>query len=176
VLETEKWQAVGFRLPVLDLIPTEREDDVVGHLGPDLLGEDWDAEEATARLEARTGMVIGEALLDQTVMAGVGNVYRCELCFLRGLDPWTRVAEVADHRGLVDLAKRLLEVNRHSARHVTTGVDRPGRTHWVYGRKDQPCRRCGTPIRKADQPSYGSGRIVYWCPSCQPSHERKGAS
>ena len=176
VLETEKWQAVGFRIPVLDLVPTEREDDVVGHLGPDLLGDDWDPEEATARLEARTEMAIGEALLDQTVMAGVGNVYRCELCFLRGLDPWTPVSEVADHRGVVDLAKRLLEVNRYSARHVTTGVDLPGRTHWVYGRKDEPCRRCGTPIRKADQSSYGSERIVYWCPSCQASQERIGGS
>ena len=176
VLESERWQAVGFRMPVLDLIPTEREEEFVGHLGPDLLGDDWDADEAAARLEARTNMVIGEALLDQTVMAGVGNVYRCELCFLRGLDPWTPVSEVADPRGLVDLAKRLLELNRHSARHVTTGVDRPGGSHWVYGRKGKPCRRCGTPIRGADQPSYGSERIVYWCPSCQTSQERKGAS
>lgn len=134
VLETERWQAVGFRVPVLDLVASEREDDLVGHLGPDLLGDDWDAEEATARLEARTEMTIGEALLDQTVLAGVGNVYRCELCFLRG------------------------------------------RTHWVYGRMDKPCRRCGTPIRRVDQPSYGSERIVYWCPSCQPSQERKGGS
>jgi endonuclease-8 len=167
VLETEAWQAVGFRLPVLDLIPTNREDEVVGHLGPDLLGEDWDPEEATARLEGRAGLPIGEALLDQTVMAGVGNVYRCELCFLRGLNPWTPVSEVPDPRGLVDLAHRLLEVNRHSARHVTTGVDRPGGSHYVYGRTDRPCLRCGTPIRAADQPSYGSKRIVYWCPSCQ---------
>jgi len=176
VLETERWQAVGFRLPVLDLIATKREDEVVGHLGPDLLGDDWDADEATARLEARSGMAIGEALLDQTVMAGVGNVYRCELCFLRGLDPWTPVSEVPDRRGVIDLAKRLLELNRHSARHVTTGVDRPGRTHWVYGRQGMPCRRCGSAVRKPDQPSYGSERIVFWCPSCQPSQERKGAS
>jgi endonuclease VIII len=174
VLETESWQAVGFRLPVVDLIETAREDEIVGHLGPDLLGDDWDADEAAARLTARTDMTIGEALLDQTVMAGVGNVYRCELCFLRGLDPWTPVPDVADRRGVVDLAKRLLELNRHSARHVTTGVDRPGRTHWVYGRKGKACRRCGTFIRRAGQPSYGSERIVYWCPSCQHSRERKG--
>jgi formamidopyrimidine-DNA glycosylase len=174
VLETEAWQAVGFRLPVLDLIETERENEVVGHLGPDLLGEDWDPEEATARLKARADMPIGEALLDQTVMAGLGNVYRCELCFLRGLDPWSPVADVPDHRGVVDLAKRLLEVNRQSARHVTTGVDRPGRSHYVYGRKGRPCLRCGTPIRAADQPSYGSERILYWCSSCQSSQERKG--
>ena len=174
VLETESWQAVGFRLPVLDLIDTGREDELVGHLGPDLLGDDWDPHEATERLESRAGMSVGEALLDQTVMAGVGNVYRCELCFLSGLNPWTAVDEVADPRSVVDLAKRLLEVNRHSARHVTTGVDLPGRRHYVYGRRDQPCRRCGTPVRKADQASYGSERIVYWCPTCQPSQERKG--
>ena len=178
VLETEAWQAVGFRMPVLDLIATEREGELVGHLGPDLLGDDWDPVEATARLGARGDMPIGEALLDQTVMAGVGNVYRCELCFLRGLDPWTPVADVPDHRGVVDLAKRLMEANRHSARHVTTGVDRPGRSHYVYGRRGRPCLRCGTPIRTADQPSYGSKRILYWCPSCQASQsasqKRKG--
>jgi formamidopyrimidine-DNA glycosylase len=178
VLETESWQAVGFRMPILELIETERENEVVGHLGPDLLGDDWDPEEATARLRARTQMVIGEALLDQTVMAGVGNVYRCELCFLRGLNPWTPVPDVPDHRGVVDLAKRLLEANRHSARHVTTGVDRPGRSHYVYGRRGRPCLRCGTPIRMEDQPSYGGKRILYWCPACQSSpsasQKRKG--
>jgi endonuclease-8 len=178
VLETEAWQAVGFRLPVLDLISTNRESEVVGHLGPDLLGEKWDPEEATARLEERADVPIGEALLDQTVMAGVGNVYRSELCFLRGLDPWTPVSDVPDPRGVVDLAQRLLEVNRYSARHVTTGVDRPGSSHYVYGRRGRPCLRCRTPIRSADQPSYGSKRIVYWCPSCQSvpsaSQERKG--
>ena len=171
VLETESWQAVGFRIPVIDLISTAKEDDVVGHLGPDLLGDDWDAEEAMRRLQHNPQMAIGEALLDQRVMAGLGNVYKCEICYIRGLDPWMRVEAVPDLAKVVDLAKRLLEANRHTARHVTTGVDRPGRRHHVYGRKAKPCRRCGTPIRKGRQASYGSDRVVYWCPTCQPSSQ-----
>jgi endonuclease VIII len=171
VLETELWQAVGFRLPVIDLIPTADEEEVVGHLGPDLLGDDWDAEEAAQRLESNRRMAIGEALLDQRVMAGLGNVYKCEICHLRGLDPWMPVEAVPNPKAVVDLAKRLLEANRHTARHVTTGVDRPGRRQHVYGRQAKPCRRCGTPIRKGRQTSYGSERVVYWCPTCQPSSQ-----
>ena len=173
VLETETWQAVGFRLPVLELIATDTEERTVAHLGPDLLGPSWDAAEATARLKACAETQLGEALLDQSVMAGIGNVYKCEICYLRGLDPWTPVEMVADPGAVVALAKRLLEANRYSARHVTTGIDRPGRAHWVYGRRAQPCLRCGTPIRKADQLVQGSKRVVYWCPSCQPSHNLK---
>jgi endonuclease-8 len=176
VLETESWQAVGFRLPVLDLIPTTTEDAVVGHLGPDLLGDDWDAAEATRRLQqlslpSASRVAIGEALLDQRVMAGIGNVYKCEICFLRGLDPWMPVEAVGDPARVVALAKRLLEANRHSARQVTTGVDRPGRTRYVYGRRGKPCRRCGTPIRRGRQASFGSDRVVYWCPNCQPTSQ-----
>jgi endonuclease-8 len=173
VLDTKRWQAVGFRLAVLDLMPTERESDVIGHLGPDLLGEDWDADEATKRLGARSDVLVGEALLDQKVMAGVGNVYRSELCFLWGISPWTPVGAVSDLRGLVELAHTLLRANRHSGRRVTTGIDRPGRTHFVYGRGGRPCLRCGTLIRKSDQASYGLKRVIYWCPLCQPSQERK---
>ena len=174
VLETESWQAVGFRLPVLEVIATTEEDSVVGHLGPDLLGDDWDAEEATRRLQelarpSASGVAIGGALLDQRVMAGIGNVYRCEICFLRGLDPWMPVERVPELAGVVALAKRLLEANRHAARQVTTGVDMPGRARYVYGRRGKPCRRCGTPIRKGLQASHGSDRVVYWCPTCQPS-------
>jgi endonuclease VIII len=175
VLETEGWQAVGFRLPVLDLIPTERESDVVGHLGPDLLGSDWDPAEATRRLRSCADAFIGEALLDQRVMAGVGNVYRSELCFLWGVSPWTPVAAVSDLPGLVDLSHRLLWANRLSGRQVTTGIDRPGRARYVYGRRGKACLRCGTPIRKSDQSSYGRERVIYWCPVCQPSQERKEA-
>jgi endonuclease VIII len=173
VLDTQRWQAVGFRLAVLDLIPTDRESDVVGHLGPDLLGEDWDPAEAVRNLGARANVPIGEALLDQSIVAGLGNVYRSELCFLWGVDPWTPVAEVSDLPGLVDLARRVLQANRHSGRQVTTGVDRPGRTRYVYGRGGKACRRCGTPVRRTDQASYGLKRVIYWCPSCQPSQERK---
>ncbi|MDF9816042.1 formamidopyrimidine-DNA glycosylase [Streptomyces sp. SPB162] len=93
VLETPDRVAVGYRLPVLELLPTAEEDSVVGHLGPDLLGPDWDPAEAVARLNAEPDRPIGEALLDQRNLAGVGNVYVSELCFLRGLTPWTLVGE-----------------------------------------------------------------------------------
>jgi endonuclease-8 len=116
VLETEHWVAVGFRLAVVELVPTEREHEVVGHLGPDVLGPDWDPGEAVRRLAAEPARPVGEALLDQRVMAGPGNVYRSEICFLRGLAPSATVAEAGDLRAVVDLTKRLMEANRRSGR------------------------------------------------------------
>ena len=96
VLGTAASTAVGYRLPVLDLVRTEREQSLVGHLGPDLLGPDWDPAEAVRRLLAAPDRPIGEALLDQRNLAGIGNVYKSELCFLRGVTPWTPVSEVAE--------------------------------------------------------------------------------
>ncbi|MGH2734487.1 MAG: DNA-formamidopyrimidine glycosylase family protein [Actinomycetota bacterium] len=172
LIETERWVAIGLRLPVVELLATSREADVVGHLGPDLLGDDWDAARAVARLSAQGSRAVGEVLLDQTVMAGLGNVYKCEICFLRGLDPWASVDRIGDLDGVVDLAKRLMEANRYTARHVTTGDTGRGRTNWVYGRAEKPCRRCGTSIRRGEQAGDSNGRVVYWCPRCQPALAR----
>jgi formamidopyrimidine-DNA glycosylase len=168
VLRTAPWVAVGFRLGVCELLATAREQEVVGHLGPDVLGADWDAAEALRRLLADPDRAIGTALLDQRVLAGVGNIYKCEVCFLRGVDPWTPVGQVEDPAGMVDLVKRLMEANRTGGRQITTGDTRPGRTHWVAGRNGKPCRRCGSLIRKADQASYDADRVTWWCPTCQP--------
>ncbi|HET6751375.1 MAG TPA: DNA-formamidopyrimidine glycosylase family protein [Actinomycetes bacterium] len=168
VLRTAPWVAVGFRLGVCELLPTAREHEVVGHLGPDVLGADWDAAEAVRRLLADPERAIGTALLDQRALAGPGNIYKCEVCFLRGVDPWTPAGQVDDLPGMVDLLKRLMEANRASGRQVTTGDTRPGRTHWVAGRNGRPCRRCGTPVRKAEQASYDADRVTWWCPTCQP--------
>ena len=168
VLRTEPWLAVGFRLAICELLPTGNEHQVVGHLGPDVLGPDWDAAEALRRLRADPGRAIGTALLDQRVMAGPGNVYKCETCFLRGVDPWTPVGRVDDLEGMVNLLKRLMEANRTTGSQITTGDRRPGRTSWVAGRTNQPCRRCGTRIRQAEQESYDAQRPTYWCPTCQP--------
>jgi len=99
-------------------------------------------------------------------MAGPGNVWKCELCFLRGVDPWTPVARVPQPERLVDLVKRLFDANRTTGSHITTGDARPGRTHWVYGRGGAPCLRCGTRIRV--RASGDPERITYWCPRCQP--------
>ncbi|MBS2966161.1 Fpg/Nei family DNA glycosylase [Actinocrinis puniceicyclus] len=167
VLAAADRAAVGYRLPVLDLVPTAREDTLVGHLGPDLLGPDWDAAEAVRRLLAAPRRAVGEALLDQRNLAGIGNVYKSELCFLRGVTPWTPVAEVAELPRMVVLAQRLLDANKARHGHVTTGDMRRGRMHWVYGRAHDPCLRCGTLIRVADQGTAGEERVTYWCPSCQ---------
>jgi endonuclease VIII len=165
ILETEEWVAVGFRLGIVELVPTSKEEDVVGHLGPDLLGPDWDADVALKNLTADGERPISDVLLDQRVMAGLGNIYKSELCFLSGLDPWTPVAAVPDPAGFVERAKRVIEANRTTGMQITTGENRPGRRHWVYGRGGEACRRCGTPIsRRVD---IGE-RVTYWCPSCQP--------
>jgi formamidopyrimidine-DNA glycosylase len=168
VLETDLWTAVGFQLPVLELLESAREAEVVAHLGPDPLAPDWDAQEALRRLCAQGERPIGEVLLDQRVIAGPGNIYKCEICFLRGLDPWTPVSKVREPERLIDLLQRSLYANRHIPGHVTTGDTRHGRQHWVYGRGGLPCRRCGTPIRKhAPEPGIDGERVTYWCPSCQ---------
>lgn len=169
VLATHDWVAIGYRLAVTELIDTDKESEVVGHLGPDVLGPDWDAGEVLRRMRATPDREIGEVLLDQGVLAGPGNVYKCEVCFLRGVSPWTEVADVPDLEGMLRLLKRLMDANRKTGSQITTGDTRRGRTQWVYGRGGKPCRRCRTPIRRAEQKGYGGDRVTYWCPSCQPA-------
>jgi formamidopyrimidine-DNA glycosylase len=168
VLATDDVAAVGYRLGILELIPSSGEAGALGHLGPDPLGEDWDPEEALRRLAGEPAQSIGDALLDQRIMAGPGNVYRCEACFLRGVHPDTVVADVVDLPAMVDLMKRLMEANRTTGRQITTGDTRRGRDRWVYGRRGQPCRRCGTPIQRRELARSEVDRVLYWCPSCQP--------
>lgn len=165
VLRTADAIAVGYHLHDLALLPTTQEDRLVGHLGPDLLGPDWDPAEAVRRLAAHPRVSIAEALLDQTNFAGMGNLYKSEVLFLRGLNPWTPVAAVADLTGLVTLAQRLLAGNRGRWTQSTTGSLHRGQTNYVYGRRAQPCRRCGMLVEKAEQ----GDRVTYWCPGCQPA-------
>jgi endonuclease-8 len=170
ILGTAARTAVGYRLPVLELLRTAEEHRAIGHLGPDLLDPAWSgrlADEAVHRLQAAPARPVGEALLDQRNLAGIGNVYKSELCFLSGVTPWTRVAEVPDLAGLVDRAHRFLVANRDRPMRITTGETRAGRNLWVYGRKRGECLRCGTPIRSADQGPAGEERVTYWCPRCQ---------
>ncbi|NEC16236.1 Fpg/Nei family DNA glycosylase [Streptomyces sp. SID8014] len=165
VLGTASHTAVGYRLPVLDLLRTSAEDEAVGHLGPDLLGPDWSPGEALARLLAAPGREVGEAVLDQRNLAGVGNVFKSELCFLLRVTPWLPVGELPDPERLTALAARLLEANRHRPRRTTTG--RPDRPLYVYGRAGRPCLRCATPVRTAQQGDPARERPTYWCPGCQ---------
>ncbi|MCM2578785.1 Fpg/Nei family DNA glycosylase [Streptomyces meridianus] len=167
ILATADRIAVGYRLPVLELIRTPDESDAVGHLGPDLLGPDWDPEEALRRLLADPARPVGEALLDQRNLAGIGNVYKCELCFLGRFTPWLPMGEVPRPERLVALAKRLLEANKARGMRTTTGEDRAGLRLWVYGRTARPCPRCGTRVQVAAQGPAGQERHTFWCPRCQ---------
>ncbi|TYK48207.1 DNA-formamidopyrimidine glycosylase family protein [Actinomadura decatromicini] len=172
VLANAEWQAAGYSLGLVELLRTAEEDRAVGHLGPDLLDPSWDeglAAEAVARLTARPDQAIGEALLDQTLLAGIGNVYKAEILFLRGVHPWTPVRDVPDLQGLVELAHRLLDLNKARHGHITTGDLGRGREHWVYGRAGRPCRRCGARIERRDQASRVGERVTFWCPRCQPA-------
>ena len=171
ILANAEQQAVGYRLGIVEVLPTGAEDRAIGHLGPDLLGPDWDADEAVRRLEAEPARPAAEALMDQRNLAGIGNVYKSETLFLRGISPWQPVGAVPDLPAMVELARQLLEVNKDRVDRVTTGSRARGEQVWVYGRAGRPCRRCGTPIRRADQGPAPQERITYWCPRCQPAPE-----
>jgi endonuclease VIII len=171
VLETAERTAVGFLLHHLELLPTAEEDRLVGHLGPDLLDPAWDdghAAEALRRFTARGESELGLVLLEQRVMAGVGNLYKTEVCFLLGLSPWTLVRDVPDPAAAIALARDLLLRNADRPQQSTTGELARGRQHWVYDRGGQRCRRCGTRIRTGKQGEDVYARIAWWCPTCQP--------
>jgi endonuclease-8 len=168
VLGNEKSVCVGYRLHDIALVNTDAENNLVGHLGPDLLGPDWDAAEAVRRISTDPDRAIGEALLDQRNLAGAGNVYKTEICFLRGISPWTPIKDVKELEKVVDLSYRLLQANRNRYDHVTTGDDRAGHRVWIFERTGRPCKRCGTTIRSAWQGQPPQERISYWCPQCQP--------
>jgi endonuclease-8 len=158
--------AVGYRLPVVELVPTHDEDSVVGHLGPDVLSDDFDHDEAVRRLLEQPTREVGLALLDQRNLAGLGNLYRNEALFLQGVTPWTPAADV-DLDRLVTRAVRLITANRAHPEQSTTGSLRRGEAHWVFERPGKPCRRCGRPILLAEQGQPPYQRLTYWCGHCQ---------
>ncbi|SEE60123.1 endonuclease-8 [Streptomyces sp. 3213] len=180
ILGTADLTAVGYRLPVLELLRTTDEHRAVGHLGPDLLGPDWNPEQALSNLLADPARPLGEALLDQRNLAGIGNIYKSELCFLLGATPWLPIGALPADRAakLPAIAKRLLEANRDRPVRNTTSNITNGSAHrttggphspdlFVYSRAPRPCLRCGTPIRTADQGDGSRERPTYWCPTCQ---------
>lgn len=168
VLATDRWTAVGHKLGMLDLVPTDREHDLVGHLGPDLLGPDWDTDRVVATI-LTSERPIGEVLLDQRVLAGVGTFYMSEALFLRGMTPWTPAGELDRDtaHALVELLHRLLHANRDRAVQVTTGDTHAGRRNWVHARSGRGCLRCGTGVRVDMIGTAPTDRTAFYCPSCQ---------
>ncbi|MFD9738838.1 DNA-formamidopyrimidine glycosylase family protein [Umezawaea sp. NPDC059074] len=169
IIEVENRIAIGFALHDMELVPTGEEHRLVGHLGPDLLDEDWsdgDLHEAIRRLAADPDRQLGPALLDQRVMAGVGNLYKTEVCFLLGASPWAPVSSI-DPGEAVRLSRKLLLANAWAPEQSTTGQRGRGNQHWVFERAGKPCRRCGDRIAVETQGDDYMARISYWCPTCQ---------
>ena len=169
--------AVCFDAPVVELLEQRAEalHPSLGRLGPDLLADDFDVAEAVRRLRepARAGTAIGEALIDQRALAGIGNVYKSEILWIERVSPFATVADLDDAtlNRLVETARRLLVANadddaRPGARHDDRRRGAPGPLY-VYGRTGRPCRRCRTPIVSAQQ-GRDIPRTTYWCPTCQP--------
>jgi len=170
-------EAVGFNVPVAELLTAR---DLARHaqlnaLGPDLLDPAFDAAEAARRIRARGRDAIGDVLLNQRVLAGIGNVFKSEILFLAGIEPFTPVAALADAdlERLVAISREQLAANVMTrsqtlspsiGRRTTRSLD-PNKKLWVYGRGGKPCRRCGGLIlaRKTGL----DARLTYWCPRCQ---------
>lgn len=171
LLETDESRlGVALRMPVVELMRTRDEGRVADALGPDPLRDDWDAAEAVRRLGAEPARPIVSALLDQRLLAGLGNLWVNELLFVRGHSPWTAAGD-ADLPRVVALATRMLRqsIRLRGNGQVTTGDPRAGHEHWVYGRSGQPCRRCRTPIRYVGEVTGDpERRATWWCPHCQP--------
>ncbi|MES2222768.1 MAG: DNA-formamidopyrimidine glycosylase family protein [Acidobacteriota bacterium] len=180
VIETSDWSAVGFTVPVAEFHTAQSllRKSLISELGPDLLKQDFDSEKAGAAILECSGEQIGEVLLNQRVMAGIGNVYKSETCFLCGVNPFreVRTLDRSQLDQLVFTARKFLALNvtEDADGKISTYVGLRRTTHnsdqsarlWVYGRRGQPCRRCGTPI---DMRKQGVGaRTTFWCPVCQP--------
>lgn len=170
VLGTEAWTAVGDRLGMLDVVPTRDAGGLVAHLGPDILAPEFPVgglPEALERFRTRHGVPVGEVLLDQTVVAGIGTIYMAESLFARKIWPWTASDAVADPASLLMTARALMERSVESATPTVTGEGGRGLTTWVHGRSGRPCRRCGTPVAVGDVREPPMQRPAFYCPACQ---------
>lgn len=157
LLATERWTALGLLLGMLDVVPTRDEATLVGHLGPDVLDDPFDLDEALRRWAARGTTPVAEVLLDQTVVAGIGTIFMAESLFAERVWPWTPADAVPDPGRVLRVARRLMQ------RSVLSG--RPAER--VHGRNRRPCVRCGTPITVGSARPAPMSRPVFWCPRCQ---------
>jgi endonuclease-8 len=175
VIRTPEHEVVQFDGPVLELMTDSRTrfDQRIAGLGPDVLAAEFDEQRFLRRLrEDDQSRGIGEAVLDQRNLAGIGNVWKSEGCFLAGIDPWRRLTGVSDEEALA-IVREVRPLMRLSANRAGRIVSfRPGRPNergdsrmWVFERTGLPCRRCGTLIRARGQGD--DNRTTYWCPQCQ---------
>ena len=175
VLETDEWVAACFDAPTVQLMDTRAVSihPGISDLGTDLATDEFDADAALAGLRdpSRRTLSVGDALLDQGAMAGLGNVYRSELCFIERINPLTPVADISDDklRAMATRGATLVKQNSRGGARVTTAAGTPSNTY-VYGRTGRPCFRCRTPIRSTSTRARETSnpRRVYWCPRCQP--------
>lgn len=181
VIENGEYQAVGFRIPVAEMhtARTLERNTRIPHPNSDLLSAEFDAEAALGRLLARPGEAVADLLLDQAVLAGVGNVFKSEICFVQGLSPFRKAGTLTrqEAAAAIACARRLLKANvledsgdtivtyRGQQRRTTHASD-PSASLWVYGRAGEQCRRCGEEIRRRMQGT--DARVTFWCPRCQP--------
>ncbi|MCH8612853.1 DNA-formamidopyrimidine glycosylase family protein [Arsenicicoccus dermatophilus] len=161
--------ALGLRLGMMDLVRTGDEPRLVGHLGPDLLGPDWDPDRVVANLLADPDRHVGAALLDQRNLAGVGTMWDAEVLFLERVWPWTPVAVLgADRlREIATHVQRLVDGCRERRWSVSTGIDAPGQELWAHGRAGRECRRCNGTIRLSTIGEPPQDRAMFYCPTCQ---------
>ncbi|HYB94064.1 MAG TPA: DNA-formamidopyrimidine glycosylase family protein [Vicinamibacterales bacterium] len=186
-IDTSEWVAVAFNVPVAEFVSARQLEtrDPVAQLGPDLLGPQFDRDEAVRRIVTSGARPIAMTLLDQRIVAGIGNVYKSEVLFMTGIHPETPSSAVPQQalERLMDLARTLLQdnvVDGASPRIQTYRNLRqlnPATEHdesvWVYGRRGKPCRKCGTPIQMRKMGL--EARSTYWCPTCQPPPATPGA-
>lgn len=172
VLATERWTATGIRLGMLDVVATPDEHTLLGHLGPDVLADDFPTvglPEALRRYATRAAVPVGEVLLDQTVVAGLGTVWMAESLYARRTWPWTAAGDVSDPATLIMTARTLMERSVAADLPTSTGDTGRGLTSWVHARAGRPCRRCGTTIAVGPVRRPPTERPAFWCPGCQPA-------
>jgi endonuclease-8 len=169
---TPEFVAVGFQVPVAEFHTAAT---LLRHriqeLGPDVLAKEFDEDQAVRQLRGAPELEVGVALLRQSIVAGLGNVYKSEICFANRVNPFRLVGSLSDNelRSLLQTARRYMMANvtEMSAGRRTTGRVDPEENLWVYRRPGEPCRRCGTPIQSRKQGL--EARITFWCPACQPA-------
>lgn len=164
------WTTLGLRLGELDLVRRSDEHLLVGHLGPDVLGTDWDPGLVARRIVgSSTGTSIAAALLDQQVLAGVGTFWASEVLFAQRLHPWHEAASLSPEQvdTLVARVHELMVRGREHAIQSSTGILRADARSWVHGRSGRPCRRCGQAVRVAPLGRQGADRVFFYCPACQ---------